>query len=610
MSKIEKYLDLFYNSIIRIEKIQRYFNIFYNNIYSNNDNNEASSSNISINNNNDSFTFDKKYLFLYSKTGDLLFSDFENKNKDNSNYNKYERILNNLLKNIFKNTNHKKDEIKFNIFFVGNTHKIVMVIIEKINFIVIGIFSIKTKTPIIKYYLLSFLISVINFFQEKTNLLFNFNSNNILKNNIFIDIYKSFLFLPFQKYFEFLSRKLFKRQKLKIKNIFYKNYYLVDINSDRIIFSLQSLYNMDSSNGEGGSKYQLKIHKKEPIWEEILYHCHILKQKYLKIYSLYFNTENYQNYYAILELKSTFPRRSFLIKFLPILNGLALIHEYVQIKLASIKREENNIYKECESIYGFNDENKSQNEINNNMLIFLKNEPIILKKVNLFFIESFFVNIPSIGFFNCQIQNNIYYSKEIMNIINRHIISIKNYNILKNIEKDLYEEYLENLLYENNENEITSSNNLILKKNSDYNENSSNEGYNFEGDITKSQNLSLKISKKFILTTLFNEVNNISKDYNNIKTSFSKKMHNYKKVSNSKKEINKLSEILNDEISEYTGTLYYYNKHKNEENNLTDNNNNSFKTNNIFDSNILFNNGDISINDGFFNIDISEVHKK
>ena len=532
--------------------------------------------------------------------------------KDNSNYNIYERNIYNILKNIIKNTKNKKDEIKFNIFFIGNTDKIVTANFEKTNFVAIGIFSIKTKTVIIKFYLLSFLISVINYFQDKTNFIFNFNNNNKSKNNIYVDIYKSFLFFPFQKYFEFLSRKIFKRQKLKIKNIFYKNYYLVDINSENIIFSLQSLYNMDSSNSEGGSKYQLKIHKKEQIWEEILYHCHILKQKYLKNYSLNFNEGSYQNYYAILELKSTFPRRSFLINFLPILNGLALIHEYVQIKLASMKGEENNIYKEYESLYGFNDEIKSQNEKNNNMLIFVKNEPLILKKVNLFFVESFFVNIPSIGFFNSQKQNNIYYSKEIMNIINRHIISIKNYNILKNIEKDLYEEYLEILLNENNENEMNSSNKLIVKKNSSNIELFSNDENNFEDEFNNSKNLSLKISKKFILTELFNEANNISKDYNNIKTSFSKKIYNYKKISNSKKEINKLSEILNDEISEYTGTLYNYNKHKNEENNnLTDNNNNSFKTNNIFDSNILFNNGDVSIiNDDFFNIDISEVHKK
>ena len=534
---------------------------------------------------------------------------------DNSNYNNYERKISNLIKKIIKNTKNKKDEIKFNNFYVGNIDKIVVVNFDKINYIVVGIFSMKTKTVIIKFYLLSFLISIINYFQEKTNLLFNSSNNNISKNNIYIDIYKSFLFLPFQKYFEFLSRKIFKRQKLKIKNIFYKNYYLVDINSEKIIFSLQSLYNTDSSNGEGGSKYQLKIHKKEQIWEEILYHCHILKQNYLKNFSLNFNEDKYQNYYAIVELKSTFPRRSFLIKFLPILSGLALIHEYVQIKLSSINSgEENNIYKECESIYGFNDEIKSQNDKNNNMLIIIKNEPIILKKVNLFFVESFFANIPSSGLFNCQKQNNIYYSKEIMNIINRHIISIKNYNILKNIEKDLYEEYLEKLLYENNENEITSSNKLIVKKNTSNIEICSNDEFNFEDEINNSKNVSLKITKKFILTILFNEVNNISKDYNNIKTTFTKKIYNYKKVSNSKKEINKLSEILNEEISEYTGTLYNYNynKQKNEDNyNLTDNNNNSFKTNNIFDSNILFNNGDNSIiNDGYFNVDISEVHKK
>ena len=419
--------------------------------------------------------------------------------------------------------------------------------------------------------------------------------------------------MPFKKYFEFLSRKIFKRRKLKIQNIFYKNYYLVELNSDTIIFSLQSLYNISSEYGEGGSKYQFKIHKKEQIWKEILFHCHVLKNNYMNKYSLNFNEEKYHKYYAILELKSTFPRRTFFIKFLPILNGLALIHEYVQIKLASIKGYEN-IYKECESIYGFKEDINIDK--NNNRLVLLKNEPLILKKVNLFFIESLMIKTPSLGLFKTDKQNYLYISQEIMNIINRHIVSLKEYNILKNIEKALYEEYLEIINAQNIDYEINSDNNLYMKKNND-NNSSDDDIYDIDED-NNPKKLSLNITKKFILTALFDKEFNLpsgSKDKNIFKTSFSHiecnklKENNTpnKKHPNSKKDVNKLSEILNDSISNYTGTLNIFKNHKNEENNnVTENN--TFKTSNIFDSNILFNNGEYSmIKDDLFNIDISNV---
>ena len=475
----------------------------------------------------------------------------------------------------------------------------------------------KTKTVIIKFYLLSFLISITHYFQEKINILFQ-NYNNKSNDNISLDIYKSFLFLPFKKYFEFLSRKIFKRQKLKIQNIFYKNYYLVELGSDQIIFSIQSLYNINSEYGEGGSKYQFKIHKKDQIWKEILFHCHALKNNYMNKYSLNFNELNYQKYYAILQLKSTFPRRTFFIKFLPILNGLALIHEYVQIKLASIKGDEN-VYKECESIYGFKEDIKNQNDKNNNRLIFLKNEPLILKKVHLFFIESFLIKVQSLGLFNGDKRNNIYFCQEIMDIINRHIVSLKNYNILKNIEKALYEEYLEIINTKANDYEINSNNNLILKNIND-NSSSTNDIYNIDED--NSQKLSLNINKKFILMTLFDKEFNLEKDNSNIRNSFSQKNFNIhkdnniidgnKKFSNSKKDVNKLSEILNQNISDYTSTFNIYKNHKTDENNYNDNiENNSFKTNNIyniFDSNILFNNAECSIiKEDLFKIDISNI---
>ena len=587
----------FYKQLIRI-----------NNIYNKNDKSEFSNSIIYLQKSNNSFIFEKKSLFLYNKKGNLLFSD-PNNDKSYSIHNNFSTIINNIIVILNKNKKNKKmNDININIFFLDNIDKIVFVDIEKVNIISIGIFSIKTKTVIIKFYLLSFMITFINYLQERAI----FNTDKIINNNIYIDIYKSFLFMPFNKYFEFLSRNIFKRQKLKFKNIFYKTYYLIELNSDKIIFSLQSLYNMN--NGQGESNYQLKIHKKDQIWNEILYHCHKLKNHYMNKYSLNFIEDQYQNYYANVELKSTFPRRGFLIKFLPILNGLALIHEYIQIKLSSIKGDEK-IYKECESIYGFIDDCKSQNDkiTNNNQLIFLKEEPTILQKVNLFFVESLFVNMPSTELFNWKKNKNIYISQEIMNIIDRYLISRNNNNILKNIEKHLYKEYIEIMQLENNELELNSSTNLIRpykNLNEDINDISSNEG-DFYNKENYPKNLSFHISKNFVLFALFNKTNNkfindnVTNLYSQKRNSlFNDNIYVNKKYSNSKKDINKFNEILNDNITDYIGTSNIYCKYKNEENNNS-------SRNNIFDSNFLFDNKENSlINEDYFNIDISIIEKK
>ena len=583
-----------------------------NNIYNKNDKSEYSNSIISLKKTNNSFIFEKKALFLYNKKGILLFSDTEN-DKSYSIHNNFLAIINNIIVKLNKNKKYKnKSDININIIILDNIDKIVLVDIEKVNIISIGIFSIKTKTIIIKFYLLNFMITFINYLQERAI----FNTDKIINNKIYIDIYKSFLFMPFNKYFDLLCRQIFKRQKLKFKNIFYKTYYLVELNSDKIIFSLQSLYNINKNNGQGESKYQLKIHKKDQIWNEVLYHCHKLKNHYMNKYSLNFIEDQYQNYYANIELKSTFPRRGFLIKFLPILNGLALIHEYIQIKLTSIKGDEK-IYKECESIYGFIDDCKSQNEkitSNNNQLILLKDEPIILQKVNLFFVESLFVNMPFIEFFNCKKNKNIYISQEIMNIIDRYLISMNNNNILKIIENNLYKEYIELIHLENKELELNSSNNLIRPYKT-FNENINDISSNEEAFYNKDnypKKLTLNISKKFVLFALFNKTNNKYISENNIAQYYSQKRNNSfsdniyanKKFSNSKKDINKLNEILNDNISDCIGTSNVYSKYKNEENNNS-------SRNNILDSNILFDNKENSyINEDYFSIDISIIEKK
>ena len=107
----------------------------------------------------------------------------------------------------------------------------------------------------------------------------------------------------------------------------------------------------------------------------------------------------------------------------------------------------------------------------------------------------------------------------------------------------------------------------------------------------------MNITKNFILITLFEK--NIQKIDNIRKTSYSQKFCNIlkdgynKRYSNSKKEFSKLNEILNDNISDYTGPLNLYNLVRNDNNYINNNSNkidsNSFKASNILESNIFFN---------------------
>ena len=101
-----------------------------------------------------------------------------------------------------------------------NNDIIIILEIKKINFMAIGVISLNFR----------------NNEQDKVDLLFNNNNNNNNKNNIYMDINKIFLFI-----------------------LFNNNYNLIELNSDNIIFSLQSLYNVNSMNSEGGSIHQLII---------------------------------------------------------------------------------------------------------------------------------------------------------------------------------------------------------------------------------------------------------------------------------------------------------------------------------------------------------------
>ena len=556
MLKSRQNFDIFYKSVISNKKL------FYQ---SNRTISETSDSKFNV---NTSFIFEKKNLFLFTLNGNLIFSESDIEKSE------YKNILRNIIIKINKigNIKHRNgniitENIYFNMFIIGNRDKIVILRIGDINIVSLGVFSKETKTSIIKIYLLNNLIMFLNYLDIESNSSFsNINTNN----NLQINLYKEFFLSSFNAYFILITRQLFQRQKYKLKNIFYKNYSLIELNSNKIIFSFESLYNNKESNGD---KYQIKINNKENIWNEVLYHCHILKNNYIKQYSINFNEENYDNYFVIFELKSTFPRRTFIIKFLPILNGVCIIHEFVQTKLSSNEGNEINHYKEYESLYGyFNEINTLSQKTTNSTqskLILFRNEPNFIKKINCFFLGSLSLKNQHKDLFFSRKNNNIFICEDVVKIINNCLInenSLNNNIIIREIEKRLYDEYLQENKQKDKDNDIDlniyHNKNIFLFSNDDY-----------LTEENLSQKMDLNITKEYILSILFSK--------NKLKNTYLTKDKEIsllsKKFLGSKKDCTKLSEILNENISENIGSYYHSTKKL-----LKDNN--SFKTSNIFDS--------------------------
>ena len=566
MKKNFKNFDIFFKSVISNKKV------FYQN-------NKSISGALEPKFNNDNnFIFEKKSLFLFNSKGNIIFSEPELLN------NEYKDIINNIPNKIgkYRNKNGNKIDknIFFNILFIGEKDKIVYVKIGNIDIISLGVFSINTRTSIIRLYLLNFLILFINYIEEDIDLSSNFDINNIQ-----INIFKEFLFSPFHQYYLFLIKQLYQKHSFKLKNISYKNYYLIELNTNQIIFSYESLYNNNNEN----------------IWNEILYHCHILQNNYINQYSLNFSEDNYENYFAFFELKSTYPRRTFLIRFLPVLNGLGLIHEFVQDKLCSNDGNESNHYKEYESIYGYLNEintlsQKTCNTTQSKFMIF-KNDPICLKKINNYFIGSLSLKNKQKYLFSWKNHNNIYICEEIMNNIN---ILIKNdqlndNNIIRDIENKLNEEYQKEIKMKNDiDLNIYNNNNLFYNNNSD----------NYLENIA-SQKIDLTITKLFILMVLFNNTSKISRVLSSQKDlTFLKENSLSKRFHSSKKVLNKLSDILNENISENIGS-YNFSNNKLLKENI------SFKTSNFFDSK----NNNLNIEkscdeNNLFDINISIIQNK
>ena len=392
------------------------------------------------------------------------------------------------LVRVTANNNKKSNKlINYNVLILNN-RKIITMDISTTNIISIVICSHKTKSKLIYFFLLKITMAFLNYMKMN-------NCDNSY--NIYSIIFETFLLSPIKYHFSLAIKEVLRRYTLYINNIHYKNYYLIDLNSNQIILCLETLYDQNTNND-----VKMKIPNKI-IWNEILFHAHNLKNDYIKKNKNIFQIENLQDFYTKIEFKATYPRLIYIIKFLPLLGGLALIHEYSQTKMSRIDGD-NRGYEEFNYEYGYAFDEDNNFKIKNEE--FLLDEPDVLINIHFFIIECLLCNLDNIGVFIFSKYQKIYFSEEVIKLINKQIYTnikisqfteiCKNkqalHQILEKITNNLYEEYIQI----NAQEEESKESALVKKK--------ENEEPNLNRSFYLSYPDSLYISKKLTLNTIFN----------------------------------------------------------------------------------------------------------
>ena len=271
----------------------------------------------------------------------------------------------------------KEDLFTFN-YFIINKYKITFLIKSKIT--LVGIFSFNTSKGYQNLLLIHLFISLINYkgdslfklniinnyikdqkyntlqeFQEENNeIIMNNKIQNITKGD-FLELFiydKYFLkscILHFEKVFDFLTKK----EDINLKFTKFLDLYIIDISTDILLFDLNSILYNDIDHNNSYYKY----YKNKNIFKEILFHSHQLYDSYTFKHGAKFIKGDSSQRFIKVECTSTYPRILFIIKFIPVLKGIIVVHLYYQSKLSrannnNISINQENKYKEVDLVFG------------------------------------------------------------------------------------------------------------------------------------------------------------------------------------------------------------------------------------------------------------------
>ena len=356
--------------------------------------------------------------------------------------------------------NNNKKNIKDNefIFKFIQLEKCKLLFMIRNNIIFASSFSNKSSTQFQKLLLIHIFIALINFKGDIISAIKKFNKNEIFDRNNFIilrSIYMNNKNLPSKeindileilifenyflkiiiKHFSKVFNTMFKKEYINLNQTRFKDLYVLDISNSSIILDMRKV----QGNKNVNLKKSYKINPK--LFEEILYHSKNMYNSYIKENEMKFISTDSIYRFVKFECTSTFPRLLFIIKFIPVLKGIAVIHLYYQKKLS--RNTENNIleqevkYKEIDLLFGsFIRDNQN--------LEFKYGAPKKLQHIEKFF-EEFFITCRN-GFDIFKINNNKkfkYVNYQIISIINSVPVSndVNIDKLFSDVDKKLQEEY-------------------------------------------------------------------------------------------------------------------------------------------------------------------------
>ena len=198
-----------------------------------------------------------------------------------------------------------------------------------------------------------------------------FKTTDLFEFMIYEMFFLRYIGIHFKKIFDFL----FKPEEMFLSYIKFKNMYLVDVSTGTILIDWLKLK---------GSKKNIKYYNNDKLWFELMHHSKAMMDSYINDHRNFFSNSGSPFRFVKVECTSTFPRMTFIIKFLPLLKGLSIIHVYSQKKLSRMNENSDTQmvkgYKEIDLLYG------SEIKTNTN-LDFRYSEPKILQQIEKFLIE-------------------------------------------------------------------------------------------------------------------------------------------------------------------------------------------------------------------------------
>ena len=271
-------------------------------------------------------------------------------------------------------------------------------------------------------------IHIKSFYNNKEHLNMK-ESNDILEILIFENIFLKTLIVHYQNVFY----QVFKKEDLNLKQTKLKNLYIIDLNNAKI------LLDMNKIQGIKRKHQNKKFYKYDKLFEEILYQSKTMYNNYIKEFNFRFSNADSDFRFVKFECTSTYPRLLFIIRFVPVLKGLAIIHVYCQKKLS--RNNDNNIQmeqgincKEVDFIFG------SFIRGNRNFE-FKYGAPKKLEYIEKFMEEFFLTGRSGLNIFRINNQNKKY------KYVNYDIIKIINsFQITKNMGvEEIFQNYLNTL---------------------------------------------------------------------------------------------------------------------------------------------------------------------